>query len=102
MIGLSDSDPDPRIVLVTITEQDIQTLGSWPLSGDVLAQVLESVARFGPRAIGVDICRDIQVPPASKRLDGLLRNNGPHPDRERLHYVVWAIDSLLRKSVKFR
>jgi len=81
MIGLSDSDPDPRIVLVTITEQDIQTLGSWPLSDDVLAQVLESVARFGPRAIGVDICRDIQVPPASKRLDGLLRNNGPHPDR---------------------
>ena len=50
MIGLSDSDPDPRIVLVTITEQDIQTLGSWPLSDDVLAQVLESVARFGPRA----------------------------------------------------
>ena len=67
---------DPRIVLVTITEQDIQTLGSWPLSDDVLAQVLESVARFGPRAIGVDIYRDFQVPPGSERLDGFLRKNG--------------------------
>ena len=71
----SDAQPDPRIVLVTITEQDIQTLGSWPLSDDVLAQVLESVARFGPRAIGVDIYRDFQVPPGSERLDFFLRKN---------------------------
>ena len=72
----SDAQPDPRIVLVTITEQDIQTLGSWPLSDDVLAQTLESVARFGPRAIGVDIYRDLQVPPGSERLEDFLRKNG--------------------------
>ena len=72
----SDTQPDPRIVLVLITEQDIQTLGSWPLSDDMLTQVLESVARFGPRAIGVDIYRDLQVPPGSERLDGFLRKNG--------------------------
>jgi adenylate cyclase len=77
-IRLRPSEPaaDPRIALVTITEQDIQTLGSWPLSDDVLAQALESVARFGPRAIGVDIYRDLQVPPGSERLDGFLRKNG--------------------------
>jgi adenylate cyclase len=77
-IRLRPSDPaaDPRIVLVTITEQDIQTLGSWPLPDDVLAQVLESVARFGPRAIGVDIYRDLPVPPGSERLDSFLRKNG--------------------------
>jgi len=72
----SDAQPDPRIVLVTITEQDIQTLGSWPLSDDVLAQTLEAVARFGPRAIGVDIYRDLQVPPGSERLEDFLRKNG--------------------------
>ena len=73
----SDPGPDPRIVLVTITEQDIQTLGSWPLSDDVLAQTIESVARFSPRAIGVDIYRDLPVPPGSERLDGLLRKGKP-------------------------
>jgi adenylate cyclase len=72
----SDPQPDPRIVLVTITEEDIQTLGSWPLSDDVLAQALESVARFGPRAIGVDIYRDLPVPPGSERLQDFLRKNG--------------------------
>jgi adenylate cyclase len=72
----SDPGPDPRIVLVTITEEDIQTLGSWPLSDDVLAQTLESVARFGPRAIGVDIYRDLPVPPGSARLQDFLRTNG--------------------------
>ena len=77
-IRLRPSDPaaDPRIVLVSITEQDIQTLGSWPLSDDVLAQALEAIARFGPRAIGVDIYRDFQVPPGSERLDSFLRKNG--------------------------
>jgi adenylate cyclase len=77
-IRLQPSEPraDPRIVLVTITEHDIQTLGSWPLSDDVLAQALESVARFGPRAIGVDIYRDLPVPPGSERLQDFLRKNG--------------------------
>jgi adenylate cyclase len=77
-IRLRPADPqaDPRIVLVTITEHDIQTLGSWPLSDDVLAQTLESVARFGPRAIGVDIYRDLAVPPGSERLQDFLRKNG--------------------------
>jgi adenylate cyclase len=77
-IRLRPADPqaDPRIVLVTITEHDIQTLGSWPLSDDVLAQTLESVARFGPRAIGVDIYRDLAVPPGSERLQNFLHKNG--------------------------
>ena len=77
-IRLRPSDPgaDPRLVLVTITEQDIQALGSWPLSDDVLAQTLDFVTRFGPRAIGVDIYRDLPVPPGSERLQDFLRRNG--------------------------
>ena len=35
---------DPRIVLVTMTEEDIRELGRWPLTDDVLAQALESSA----------------------------------------------------------
>ena len=82
MTGLSDCDPltagpDPRIVLVTITEQDIQTLGSWPLSDDVLAQTLESVARFGPRAIGVDIYRDLSGTARERKTGGFLAQERP-------------------------
>ena len=35
------SEPDPRIVLVTVTEDDIRKQGRWPLTDDVLAQALE-------------------------------------------------------------
>lgn len=64
--------PDSRIVLITITERDLQDQGGWPLPDGVLAQVIETIARHRPRAIGVDIYRDIPVPPGSTRLETLL------------------------------
>ena len=35
----------PPITLVTITEQDIQTLGHWPISEEVLAKALTRMHR---------------------------------------------------------
>ena len=54
IIRMRPNDPpaDPRIALVTITEQDIQNLGTWPLPDDVLAEALESILRSEPRAVG--------------------------------------------------
>lgn len=74
IIRMRPNDPpaDPRIALVTITEQDIQNLGTWPLPDDVLAEALESIMRSEPRAVGVDIYRDLSVPPGSQRLAELL------------------------------
>jgi adenylate cyclase len=69
-----DPGPDPRILLVAVTERDIQRLG-WPLPDGVLAQAIETLARHGPRAIGLDIYRDVPVPPGSAKLDGVLRND---------------------------
>lgn len=54
---------DPRIVLISITENDIQKQGQWPLSDELLAQALEILVQYKPRAIGVDIYRDVPVPP---------------------------------------
>ena len=54
---------DSRIVLITITERDIRDQGSWPLPDATLAQVLETLTQYRPRAIGLDIYRDIEVPP---------------------------------------
>jgi len=53
--------PDSRITLVTIDDQDIQQVGKWPLSDETLALVLEEVRTHQPRAIGLDIYRDITV-----------------------------------------
>jgi adenylate cyclase len=63
---------DPRIVVVTVTEQDIQELGVWPLPDDVLAETLERLLRHNPRAVGLDLYRDVPVPPGTERLRRVL------------------------------
>jgi adenylate cyclase len=53
---------DSRIGLLAITEGDIQHQGRWPIPDATLAQVLERLAQYQPRAIGLDLYRDIVVP----------------------------------------
>jgi adenylate cyclase len=60
---------DPRIALVTVSEADIKRLRQWPMSDATLAMVLERVVEAGARVIGLDIYRDLQVPPGSEELD---------------------------------
>ena len=60
---------DPRIVLITVTEQDILNQGRWPITDAILAQALERLVAFQPRAIGVDIYRDIPVDPGHTDLN---------------------------------
>ncbi len=71
---------DSRIALVTETEADLQRWG-FPLSDEVLAQVLERLAAQGARVIGMDKYRDHPVLPGTERLDASLKNN-PH--------IVWV------------
>lgn len=66
-----DSAPDPRIVLVTVTERDLQSYG-WPLADGILARTIEQIARHEPRAIGLDIYRDVPVPPGTEALESVL------------------------------
>jgi adenylate cyclase len=68
-------DPDPRIVLIEINEGDIQKQAGWPLPDATVAQVLEILTRYHPRAIGLDIYRDIPVPPGSKELETIFTQN---------------------------
>jgi adenylate cyclase len=64
---------DPRVLVVTVTERDIQEQGAWPLSDGVLARTIEALVALGPRAIGLDIYRDVPVSPGSAELDQVLR-----------------------------
>jgi adenylate cyclase len=63
---------DPRILIVTMTERDIQELGTWPLPDYVLYAVLQILLRHEARAIGVDIYRDVPIPPGTDRLRRVL------------------------------
>jgi adenylate cyclase len=65
----------PPVVLVTITDRDIAELGTWPVPDDVLAKALETLSRAGARAIGLDIYRDVPVPPGHEALNAVLAKN---------------------------
>lgn len=54
---------DSRILLVTIRERDINTIGQWPLPDRIFAQVIQNLSRHQPAAIGLDIYRDLPVEP---------------------------------------
>ncbi len=73
----TNTRPNPPITLVTITDQDIRTLGHWPVTDEVLARVLDVMTTHHPRAIGVDIYRDLEVPPGRQELDRVLE---AHPE----------------------
>jgi adenylate cyclase len=72
-IRMRPSDPpsDSRIVIVTVSEDDIHTYG-WPLADGILARAIEEISRHDAHAIGLDIYRDVPVPPGSDALDAVL------------------------------
>lgn len=57
--------PDPRIVVITVNENDIQAQTSQERRGSVsdetLYQVLETLSDYEPRVIGLDLYRDFPV-----------------------------------------
>ncbi len=63
---------DPRILVVRITEQDIQDQGTWPLPDGVIAQAIAALSAAGARAIGLDVYRDVPVPPGTAELTAVL------------------------------
>jgi adenylate cyclase len=63
---------DPPIVLIGITEQDIRAQGHWPLTDATLVEVLDRLIQHRPRAIGLDLFRDIPVPPGRAALEVML------------------------------
>ena len=60
--------PDPRVVVVEVTEKDIQSLqektrGLKSISDQNLAKLLNKIQEYQPRVIGLDIYRDFLDPP---------------------------------------
>jgi len=83
--------PDPRIVLIGATEDDIGRWG-WPIGDESLATLLERVLAMQPRAVGIDIYRDVPHPPGHERLAAELR---AHPKI----IAVWKVGESAEKGV---
>ena len=61
--------------MIEVTEADIAALGHWPVSDVELAEALADLGTLAPRAIGLDIYRDVEVPPGRVKLDAVLSND---------------------------
>ena len=69
--AVAQSPASSRIAVIEITEEDIREQGHYPFSDGVLAKGLRALVRAEARVIGLDIYRDLPVPPAAARLEAL-------------------------------
>ncbi|HEY9890140.1 MAG TPA: CHASE2 domain-containing protein, partial [Candidatus Obscuribacterales bacterium] len=53
--------PDDRILVVGIDEADIQARQEWPIQDSTVAELLTVLLAAEPRAIGLDIFRDVPI-----------------------------------------
>lgn len=65
---------DTRLVIVTIDESDLQKVRQWPISDAVLAKVIKNLKAQKPRAIGLDIYRDLPVEPGHQALVNVFKS----------------------------
>jgi adenylate cyclase len=70
-VAWAGHEPSTRIFLVGGTEDDVADF-DWPLRDGELADLLERLASWNPRVIGVDIYRDKPKPPGTERLAEVL------------------------------
>ncbi len=63
-----DELPENRITIVAIDEASLSQVGTWPIPDGVIAELLQKLKVHKPRAIGLDIYRDLQVEPGHQNL----------------------------------
>lgn len=59
---------DDRLLVVGITEADIQTRQEWPISDQTIAELLEVLLAAEPIVIGLDLFRDVPIEPGREAL----------------------------------
>lgn len=107
---------DSRLLIVGITESDIAALKQYPLSDDVIAQTLAKLQSYRPKAIGLDLYRDVPHPPGQSQLLKQLQapnviaiesyNTVPAPPsvpRERIGFndLLLDADGVVRRNLLF-
>jgi diguanylate cyclase (GGDEF)-like protein len=64
MVNLqSKNATDPRLLVVEITDKDIEQQNSWPITDKTIAQLLKNLQQHQPKVIGFDLYREVAYPP---------------------------------------
>ena len=63
-----EAGPDPRLLIVGISEADLQALGRFPISDGAIAQTLTKLQKYQPKVIGLDLYRDLPQQPGHQEL----------------------------------
>ncbi|WP_174627012.1 CHASE2 domain-containing protein [Candidatus Methylobacter favarea] len=76
MLSLQSAAPyNPPITLITITDDDLIRLQRSAIPDGTLFDILIKLIAYHPRAIGVDLYRDIPLPPHTDKLEELLKEH---------------------------
>ena len=67
---------DPRLLVVAVTEADIKAQKQWPPSDRTVNKLLAQLERHQPRAIGLDIYRDLPIKPGQAELAARMKKSG--------------------------
>ncbi|MEK0177957.1 MAG: CHASE2 domain-containing protein [Oscillatoriales cyanobacterium] len=70
-----DESPDSRLLIVGITESDIQRLKQWPISDRKITEILQKLEKLQPRVIGLDVLRDVPQGEGRDQLAKFLRRS---------------------------
>ncbi|MGD1918402.1 MAG: CHASE2 domain-containing protein, partial [Pleurocapsa sp.] len=99
---------EPRVVVVTISEQDLQAVGRIPIPNKILAEAINNLKVKQPKAIALDLYRDLPVELPDISLQQIIRStpnlylvekvigeliSPPNVDSERLGFSDVIIDS---------
>jgi CHASE2 domain-containing sensor protein/two-component sensor histidine kinase len=76
LLHLQPSEPpDQRILLIGINATDIENIKTYPIPDRTLASLIQQIQTHRPRAIGVDIIRDIPVQPGHQELSQIFQRS---------------------------
>lgn len=117
----ADRAPDPRLLVVGISEADIQALGKFPIDDRSIAQTLTKLQKYGPKVIGLDLYRDLPTQPGHQELlaqltapnvvaicklsdaesPGVPAPPGMPPDRVGFNDFVLDADGVVRRNLLY-
>ncbi|WP_253274140.1 EAL domain-containing protein [Myxosarcina sp. GI1] len=111
---------DTKLLVVEITDADIEQLNRWPIADATFAKLLQNLQQYNPKAIGLDIYRDITHPPGSLVLARQLQRENvitieylgsgenrvsspPGVPEERVGFndIVLDVDGVLRRNLMY-
>ncbi|MEG4997458.1 CHASE2 domain-containing protein [Microcoleus sp. B4-D4] len=70
-----DEKPDARLLVVGITEADIQKMKQWPISDRKIAEILQKLEKMQPAVIGLDVLRDVPLGDGREELSKVLQKS---------------------------